>query len=111
MADSINLSKLALKLIQSHPADGSAIIATSRAVLSGDYDSKIYDTDIFDVFQLVCDESSGVLLSGFGEFDTIDNKCIVNELYDYDKFMRDLYDFYLVQFEKSILNFRKHFGV
>lgn len=96
MADSINLTESSLELIRSRPVDGAAMINTSRAVLSGNYDSKVYDTDIFDIFQLICDDADDIKS---------------NKTQDYYSSTRELYNFYLLEFEKAILDFRDYYGI
>lgn len=111
MVDSVNLSKLALELIKSRPSDGQSMIAISRAVLSGNFNDEIYNTDFLDIFQLICDDSDEIALSGFGEFNSIQGKKHSKLSHQSDQIITEIHDFYFTKFEQSVSNFRNHYRI
>jgi hypothetical protein len=111
MADSIKLSQDAVDLIRTHAIDGSGMIATCRAIFSGNYKDEIYNSDLLDVFQLISDESDHIVLDNFGNFNSIYRSPAQLPAASCKDEIDKIQKFYLVQFERAVRNFREKFEI
>jgi hypothetical protein len=111
MVDRIELCQDALELIRNRASDGATMIATCRAIFSADYSDEIHNSGLLDVFQLICDDSGSIILSEFGNFNRVYQSVNWCECEDSESEIKNIYDFYLLQFEADIEKFRIHFGI
>jgi hypothetical protein len=111
MVGNINLSQDALNLIKSHSPDGESMIATCRAIFSGTYDDEIYQSDLFDVFQLICDDSDNFVLDRFGIFNSIHKPSDAVDGKKHQDEINDIYKSYNMWFEQSLNEFKKKFDI
>ena len=111
MVDDIALSHDALHLIKSPPSDGDSMIATSRAIFSGTYGDEVHQSDIFDVFQLVCDESDNFVLDRFGSLNSIHKSSKPVYANNNREEIDSIFNSYISQFEVSIIEFRRRFDI
>lgn len=111
MADEIHLSEHALELIKSDVSDGYSMIATCRAILSGDYSDNVFNSNMLSVFEIIADESDKIILDGFGEFDFIGPATDRKIIEDQDNEVKAIFRFYKDRFHESIKVFRQTYGI
>jgi hypothetical protein len=131
MEDKDRFSDNFFKALKLTPRDGEAMIAISRAILQNDYSNEEYENDFFSIFILIDEESGGIILDGFGEFNVaslrheLTGNCIENtvrimtraslekESYSNGKLYRDEIEdiarSYIEQFLISLCDFKAYF--
>ena len=105
-AADICFSDSALRLLRSDVQDGSTMVAVARAILSGQYPAEVYESGAFDVFQLVADESEDIVLSEFGEFDTLPKYVRSQPKPEQDARLLTIFNFYKFTFNEALAAFR-----
>ncbi|NJS14960.1 MAG: hypothetical protein HC788_10530 [Sphingopyxis sp.] len=108
MADSLHLSQHATELIKSNPRDGSTMIAICRAILSGEYSDEVFNSNLLSVFEIIADESSMIVLDGFGQFDHIAHGKSAKRRENQEKDILDIYSFYKSSLQKRWRCIVKH---
>lgn len=111
MGADIAISQDALTLIRSRSPDGEAMIATCRAVFNGVYDDEIYQSDLLDTFQLVCDETDNFILDGYGVFNSIHKPSDPVDAKNHREEIDAIFKFYSSAFDLALENFKKRFDI
>lgn len=87
------------------------MIAATRAVLSGQYGSSVYASDILDVFQCVADDSDDIILNGFGKFNALPKYVGSQPRPEQDRRLKEIFKFYEISFKEALAAFIVEFDL
>lgn len=110
MVDDIQLSESALDLIKSDVRDGYSMIASCRAILSGNFTDEVFNSNLLAPFEVIADESESIVLHGFGDFNSVPGGRQI-EISENEHEVSCMYNFYKTQFQEAMIEFRRRYGI